>query len=152
MQSASTIVAAYVSYLLLSANRSRHSSFQPSFFLAWTIVTSSCLSEINYHSNAERQNCRREVLFSLHPNDRIIPALLQCHWLSVDFRVRFKVAASSYSRLSRQLSFVTYPNGLTVDRISSRRSLRTTYGTDFSVPWTRTRFTERVFLAAEPML
>lgn len=98
------------------------------------------------------ENAAETRVFSLHPNDHIFSALLQFHWLPVDFWIKSSVAIVIFLALRSNRPSYLSQVGSSVASSSSHRSLCTTSGTDFSVPRTRTRLVDLTFSATEPIL
>jgi hypothetical protein len=96
------------------------------------------------------QNAAARLVTGLHARDHVTSALTGLHWLPVRLRIQYKVALIMFHIHTRQcpayLSNIVTP--LSSDL--SRQRLRSSTGTDYLIPRTRTKFGERSFSVAGP--
>ena len=96
------------------------------------------------------QNSAARLIFELSTRQHVTPYLLQLHWLPVRWHVQLKLCCVMHSvfhgTCPAYLSNIVEPVG--AGRTRSR--LRSTWTTDFSLPWLRTKLGERLFSHAGP--
>jgi hypothetical protein len=96
------------------------------------------------------QNAAARLVMGLRARDHVTSTLAELHWLPVRFRILFKVSLIMFLIHSHQcpeyLSNIVTP----LNSEPSRRRLRSSIGTDYLIPRTKTKFGERSFSVAGP--
>ena len=104
------------------------------------------------------QNASARLLLGLPRRDHVVvrPALKELHWLPVVFRIQFKVALMMFTVHTRRCPYYLTDSvqaciynsdpGRTCTRLRSASS------TNYSVPRTRTKFGDRAFSVAGPVV
>lgn len=96
------------------------------------------------------QNAAARLVMGLRARDHVTSTLAELHWLPVRFRISFKVSLIMFLIHSHQcpayLSNIVTP----LNSEPSRRRLRSSTGTDYLIPRTKTKFGERSFSVAGP--
>ena len=99
------------------------------------------------------QNTAAHLVLGLSRSDHVRPALKELHWLPVMYRIKFKLALVMFTIHTHQCpdyltdSVHPYSNN---DPACYR--LRSATGTNYSVPRTRTKFSDRAFSVAGPVV
>ena len=98
-------------------------------------------------------NAAARLVLGLSRSDHVRPALKELHWLPVVYRIKFKLALVMFTIHTHQC-----PDYLT-DSVRpysyndpARYRLRSATGTNYSVPRTRTKFDDRAFSVAGPVV
>ena len=96
------------------------------------------------------QNAAARLVVGLRACDHVTSALASLHWLPVHFRIMYKVALTMFYIHTNQcpayLSNIVFP----LHSNPSRQRLRSSAGTDYLIPRTRTKLGERSFSVAGP--
>jgi len=94
------------------------------------------------------QNAIAQLIFELSPSEHTTPSLLQLHWLPIRWRVQFKLCCLMHAVVTGRCP--AYLGSIVQSAKQSRSGLRPS-SSDFSVPWTRTKFGERAFYICRPV-
>jgi hypothetical protein len=93
------------------------------------------------------QNAAARLIFNLGPRDHIIPSLIQLHWLSVRYRVQYKLRTLKHKLYNSRSPAHLYRTSC---RSPTRPVLRSPASLDYVIPRLRTKFGERAFSFAGP--
>jgi len=93
------------------------------------------------------QNAAARLVLGLSPRHHVSPALLELHWLSVIYRIQFKLGLLMYTGTRHNVQSPMYiSDALTpISRVPFRGRLRSADTTDYLVPRRRSKFGERAF-------
>ena len=94
------------------------------------------------------QNVAARLILELTPRDHITPSLLQLHWLSVRWRIEYKLCCNS-EHTGRCLAYLKNTVQLAAAR-QSRSDLRSSSTSAYLLPRLKTKFGERAFSHAGP--
>lgn len=96
------------------------------------------------------QNAAARLVMGLRARDHVTSALASLHWLPVHFRIMYKVALTMFYIHTNQCP--AYLSNIVIPLHSnpSRQRLRSSAGTDYLIPRTRTKLGERSFSVAGP--
>ena len=96
------------------------------------------------------QNVAARLVMGLRARDHVTSALTSLHWLPILSRIQYKVALMMFLIHTNQCP--SYLSNIVIPLHSnpSRQRLRSSAGTDYLIPRTRTKFGERSFSVAGP--
>jgi len=98
------------------------------------------------------QNAAARLVFELRGCEHVTPSLIQLHWLPVRWRIYFKLCTIMHAvhtgRCPAYLKQIVH----TVSSTTARPGLRSAVSTDYVVPRLRTKFGERAFSYAGPVV
>jgi hypothetical protein len=98
------------------------------------------------------QNAAARLVFGLGPRYHVTPALIELRWQHVAFRIRFKTAVFMYMAHTYQSqAYISQALNTTASN-PSRQSLRCANNTDYLIPRTRTKFSQRAFSVFGPAI
>jgi len=92
------------------------------------------------------------IVMNLRPYDHVTPALMELHWLPIQYRVSFKLCSLTHSGLHGNSPEYLRNLLRPVADVAARASLRSASVGDLVVPSTRLRMSERAFSVAGPKL
>jgi len=104
------------------------------------------------------QNAAARLVLGLTRSDHVRPAMKELHWLPVVYRIKFKLALVMFTINTHQCpdyltdSVHPYSNNDPARYRLARYRLRSATGTNYSVPRTRTKFGDRAFSVAGPVV
>jgi len=104
----------------------------------------------NHRIQQRIQNAAARLIFELPPRDHITPSLLQLHWLSVCWRIEYKLCCITHSvHTERCPAYLKNTVQLAAAR-QSRSDLRSSSTSTYLFPRLKTKFGERAFSHAGP--
>jgi len=99
------------------------------------------------------QNAAARLVLGLSRSDHVRPVLRELHWLSEVYQIKFKLALMMFTIHTHQcpdyLADSAHPY---TNNDPARYRLRSAIGTNYSVPRTRTKFGDRAFSVAGPVV
>jgi len=98
------------------------------------------------------QNAAARLLLRLSRRDHVRPALKELHWLSVVYRIQFKLALVMFTIHTRRCPDYLTDSVQACNSDPARTRLRSASSSDYTVPRTRTRFGDRAFSVAGPVV
>jgi hypothetical protein len=99
------------------------------------------------------QNAAARLVFGLRPRGHVTRALVQLHWLPIAFRIKFKNAFLVYMvHTYHSPSYISQALSTAASNASSRQLLRSAHSIDDLISRTRTKFGERAFSVAVPVI
>ena len=98
-------------------------------------------------------NAAARLVLGLSRSDLVRPALKELHWLPVVYRIKFKLALVMFTIHTHQCpDYLTDSVHPCSNNDPARYRLRSVTGTNYSVPRTRTKFGDRAFSVAGPVV
>jgi len=98
------------------------------------------------------QKAAARLLLGLPRCDHVRPALKELHWLPVLFRIKFKVALMMFTVHTRCCPDYLTDSVQACNSDPGRTRLRSASSTNYSVPRTRTKFGDKAFSVAGPVV
>jgi len=98
------------------------------------------------------QNAAARLLMGLLRRDHVRSALKELHWLPVVYRIKFKLALMMFTIHTRQCPDYLSSSVQACSSDLARIRLRSATTINYSVPRTRTKFGERAFSVAGPVV
>ena len=98
------------------------------------------------------QNAAARLLGGLSRRDHVRPALKELHWMPVVYRIQFKVALVMFTIHTRRCPDYLGDSVQACNSDPARTRLRSASNTDYTVPRTRTKFGNRAFSVAGPVV
>jgi hypothetical protein len=96
------------------------------------------------------QNVAARLIFQLRPMDHVTPSLMQPHWLTIRYRVQFKLCLLMHDIHTGCAPAYLIKRVQASSSRSTREGLRSAVTTNYVIRRLRTKFGERSFLFAGP--
>jgi len=98
------------------------------------------------------QNVAARLLRGLSRRDHVRPALKELHWLPVVYGIQFKLALAMFRIHTRHCPDYLTDSVQACNSDPARTRLRSASSSDYTVPRARTKFGDRVFCVAGPVV
>jgi len=98
------------------------------------------------------QNAATRLLLGLPRRDHVRPVLKELHWLPVIYRIKVKVALMIFTVHTRRCPDYLTDSVQSCNTDPGRTCLRLASSTNYSVPRTRTKFGDKAFSVAGPVV
>ena len=133
-----------------STYRSSHSTETAVLSVHNDLVRAADNGQVTLEPLQRVQNAAVRLIFQLGRREHVTPSLCQLHWLSIRWRIQFKLCTIMHSVHTGRCPAYLADCVQTVASSSSRSGLRSATSSRFVTPRLRTKFGERAFSYAGP--